>query len=278
VREKKIDIIYSNTSVTYVGIMVAILTGKPHIWHFHEPISKEYGWSKSINILYKIFLRYKKNLVIFTSKDQKAQWQKQIIRAFKNMLIYNCIRDIHVMDNKYLRDNVTFGYLGNHDTRKNVTLLISAFQELTHTYSSIKLLLGGVDKKNKIVYENSMPNAKSKIEMVGYVSDASSFYAQMDIFVLPSLSETWGLVVLEAMLAQKAVICTTHTGLHELFEDKKECLFIDPLNKSELLNAMQSLMNEKYRTDLAMRGYEKVKQYDFNSQFEKSFRLLLGGG
>jgi hypothetical protein len=38
VNKNKIDVIYSNTSVTSLGIITSILLNKNHIWHFHESI------------------------------------------------------------------------------------------------------------------------------------------------------------------------------------------------------------------------------------------------
>jgi glycosyltransferase involved in cell wall biosynthesis len=272
VKKERIDIIYSNTSINCIGIMVAILTRKLHIWHFHESI----GWTKYPDILYWIFLKYKKNTVIFISENQKMQWQTQLPKSFeKSKIIYNPIKKINITDT-YFHNDIVFGYLGSIDKQKNIVLLVNAFYELTRTHNNVKLIIGGSgtdeDGLKKLIKEYSL---ESHVTMLGYVSEVSSFYNSIDIFVLPSLLESWGLVSLEAMIARKAVIMTNNSSLHEILENREECIFIDPTNKQELLDAMKMLMDEKYRTALAMRGYEKVRQYNFNIEFKKSVDALF---
>ncbi|MDR2086489.1 MAG: glycosyltransferase family 4 protein [Dysgonamonadaceae bacterium] len=274
VKKERIDIIYSNTSINCIGIMVAILTRKPHIWHFHETIYG-YGWTKYLNILYLIFLRYKKNTVIFISESQKIGWQTKLPKSFSNSkIIYNTIKEINITDNPSHGD-VVFGYLGSILKEKNIVLLVNAFHELRYTHSNIKLIIGGTGtdeyKLKELIKRYSL---ESSIKMIGYVSDVSPFYENIDVFVLPSLIESWGLVALEAMSAGKAVIMTNNSGLHEILGNE-ECIFFDPMSKQELLDAMKMLMDEKYRKALAIRGYRKVSQYNFNVEFDKSFKILF---
>jgi glycosyltransferase involved in cell wall biosynthesis len=113
------------------------------------------------------------------------------------------------------------------------------------------------------------------VETVGQISDVSSFYSRIDVLVLPSFYECMPLVAIEAMSARRAVIITKNTGLPELFGNKKECLFIDPYSETELREAMEMLMDDKYRNSLAIRSYEKVKEYNFNVAFEDAVRLLF---
>jgi glycosyltransferase involved in cell wall biosynthesis len=276
VKKESIDIVYSNTSISCIGIVAAILARKPHIWHFHEPVSSYYGWTKSLRILYAIFLRYKKNTVIFISENQKTQWQAQLPKSFgQSKVIYNYINEINTAD-KPSRSEVVFGYLGGIEKRKNVVFLVETFHELACTYPNVRLTIGGSgsyeDVIKKVIASHSL---ESFVNIMGYVSDRYSFYRDIDVFVLPSLSESWGLVSLEAMLARKAVIMTNNSGLHEILENKQDCIFFDPTSKRELLGAMKTLMDEKYRATLAKRGHEKIKQYNFNMEFKKSFNELF---
>jgi len=276
VKRNKIDMIYSNTSIAVVGIITAILTQKPHVWHFHEPIEPTHGWYDSLVFFYKILLPYKKNITIFVSETQKKQWKNKLKLPFdKSKTIYNPIKEIDLLNRKSFEPNIFFGYMGSWEIRKNILFLLKCFACLLPQYPDIKLILAkntGNNEKQIIEYIKTL-NLSDHIIMKQY-DDASEFYADIDLLVLPSLSETWGMVVLEAMSVKKPAIITNNTGIRELFEDGKDCLFINPLDENTLLEAMKKMIDAGFREKIAGNGYNKLNSYDFNNKFVSEFNNI----
>lgn len=280
IKKNKIDILYSNTSITGIGIITAIVMKKQHIWHIHESAEwSDFFPDRKILYIYKYLMTQKRNKTVFVSNVQRKQWENFIGKTIENYeIIYNPIKKFSKIDNanRKFNDYLVYGYLGNLAKQKNIPALIDTFYELQKTVPNCKLLIGGDgDQRNFIEQMIQGYSLEKSVTLLGHISDVSSFYSQIDVFVLPSLCDTWPLVTIEAMSFHKAAITTIYTGLPELFENGKECIFIDPKNKQELLDAMRSLVNPKYRETLAANGYKKICQCDFNAQFEKSFKEVF---
>jgi glycosyltransferase involved in cell wall biosynthesis len=281
VRCNKIDIIYSNTCFTCIGVVLAKLTRKPHIWHFHEPIDHTHGWKNYMCWLYKILFLYKKNRYIFISQTQKKDWERLFPAKFNTFeIIYNPINEVKIMESissTVNKNNVVFGYMGNWAQRKNIPFLLKAFSDLYSNNPNIELILAknNGDDEERIIQTIEQLNLQNRVQYNVWYDNLSDFYACIDIFVLPSLSESWGMVVLEAVSAHKPCIVTQNTALTEIFADQRHCCYIDPHDNTSLLLAMQKMLNDEFRTAIAKNAYDKLHQCTFNRNFEEAFQKLF---
>jgi glycosyltransferase involved in cell wall biosynthesis len=280
--KEKIDIVYSNTSVNTVGIISSILMGKKHIWHFHEPIAPVYDWAdKGSKFFYKLFLKYKKNTTVFISDKQRKEWQTHLNLSLQNSkIICNPLKEIEKNEKPQLfSQTLVFGFMGTLAVQKNIALLIDSFFRLVQCFpeKNIKLLIVGEgSQRENIEQQIKKINLQKQIELMDYCLNVEPFYSCIDVLILPSLSESWGLVALEALSVEKTLIMTTNTGLHEVLENNVDCIFIDPLSETDLYKAMEKvLLDTQYRQQLAKNGYEKVKKLDFNNQFVEAFREIF---
>jgi len=280
IKKNKIDVVFSNTSINFFGIISAIFTGKKHIWHFHESLPND-KWNDTLKFLYRIFLKYKKNTVIFISETQKKDWQKRTGFNFNNStVIYNPVKQINRINAQKNNTAITFGYLGSWSALKNIPFLIETFVELNKKYPETKLILnqyvGELGEEAKAVADNIEKNKNSNIISDAKYNDSSYFFSNIDVLLLTSFWETMPLVALEAMNMEKCVIMTANSGMPELFEDNTHCLYINPQNKESLYNAMEKiLLDNKLRLSLAKNAYEKMRNYDFNRKFTEKFADML---
>lgn len=274
VKRNKIDIIYSNTSTTCLGVILAFLTKKKHIWHIHEPTDVEHGWVPSLIKLYRRLLLYKKNTVIFVSQTQMKQWKEYISDLKNTIVLYNPINEFSFCNTN--SKQTVFGYLGSRDKRKNIPMLIDAFSIVNKKYKNTLLLLSqNIGDPNRIINKqiNNLKLENYIIEKT--IINAEDFYNLIDVLVLPSLSETWGLVVLEAMLAGKATIITNNTGLTELLKNEVHTLFVDPNDVQSIANAMMEMMDKKRRMQIVQNGSNLIIQQNFNLVFKQQLQLLF---
>ena len=94
--------------------------------------------------------------------------------------------------------------------------------------------------------------------------------------VVPSFNESWGLVALEAMSAGIPVIITRNSGLTEIFEQGKHCLFFDPHDQTQLVNAMRRLQSEpELRHKLAQNAVSLLVSKDINGRFEQMVLQII---
>ena len=102
-----------------------------------------------------------------------------------------------------------------------------------------------------------------------FTDDIESVYSNLDIFVLPSWSETMPLVVLEAMQAGVCVIQTANSGMVEIMHDGEECLFIRPEEKESLIEALIRCLDPVYRARIAQQGQRFATQWIAKNNYQR---------
>lgn len=103
-----------------------------------------------------------------------------------------------------------------------------------------------------------------------------SFYALADIFVLPSINETWGLVVNEAMNAGCAIITTDQVGsAADLVRSGENGLVIKACDVSALTNALANCLAQERFLDMGVRSLEIIQSWGIKENVE-GLRSALG--
>jgi glycosyltransferase involved in cell wall biosynthesis len=112
------------------------------------------------------------------------------------------------------------------------------------------------------------------VRFVGYVPDMRSFYASVDIVVLPSRSEGCPNVVLESMATRRALVVSDSAGSREVVSDGVNGLMFPVGDVPALAAALRRLLdNPSLRATLARRGYEiALRSYDAQAS-----AIRLGG-
>ena len=272
VRKQHIDTIYSNTSWTILGAEVARCTSVRHIWHFHEPVSKLYGWAPALRGIYRRLVRTETNTIVFISQQQREEWKNELVVPFHNIVIYNPVASLSILS-KEPHKSLRIGFAGEFAERKNIPMLLRAFSRFHRNFPNSELwLCGAKDEQQKKEYEQ---RGCQGVRVLLSTSDISRFYSQIDILALPSYRESWGLVGIEAMSAGVCTIVTAQTCLSEIYEAEKDCLFVDPLNEDAWVSAFERCTNDTFRQTMAQRGQITTQQLHFNEQFDEQITKLL---
>ena len=121
----------------------------------------------------------------------------------------------------------------------------------------------------KYVIDNQLAN----VEFVGQKVDIKPYLSQMDIFILPSLSEGLGVAIIEAMAAGKCVIASNIDGIKELVLNNKTGLLIEPRNSDEIYNKIKWCLDNK-KEALAIGQIAKQFIMDNTDKFDISKGVL----
>ncbi len=166
-------------------------------------------------------------------------------------------------------------FLGNVLKAKGVEELLTSFEKLSKEFSDWKLTIAGfcepdyeVYLKNNFSFEN--------VEMTGFLlhDDAMEKLSQSEFLVLPSYTEGFPNVVIEAMMCEKAVVATNVGAIEDILSGG--CgIVISPQNESELYEAMKELItNGNKRAEMGQKGKEKaIACYETDIVFEKYVSL-----
>jgi 1,2-diacylglycerol 3-alpha-glucosyltransferase len=119
-------------------------------------------------------------------------------------------------------DDVISTYVGRLSPEKNLSLLIRAFYGVAMTYDHVRLLIvGDGPERENLETQVKLMNISDKVYFTGMVDyqDIPAYLAACDIFVMPSVSETFGLSTIESMAAGLPVLGMDAPGSRDIIED-----------------------------------------------------------
>lgn len=129
------------------------------------------------------------------------------------------------------------GAMSRLEKEKGVEYLIRAVKILSDKNYQVKLKIAGSGSSETELKKlcNNL-GLNDRVEFVGWTLDKKAFYSNIDIFCLPSLNETFGIVLLEAMLYNKPIIATKTNGAGSILKDGVSGILIKNLNTKLLPN------------------------------------------
>lgn len=163
-------------------------------------------------------------------------------------------------------DDCVFMYLGYFSERKGVQDLIDAFRRIRDTHAN--LVVAGAGEFEDHLRERAGDD--DRIRFPGYLSDPekAAFLDVVDVFILPSYNDPWGLVINEAMLFELPIVTTDAVGAREMVSDNG--IIVEAGNVEALERALRCLLNDpSLRREMGERSTKIVQQYDIESATER---------
>lgn len=154
--------------------------------------------------------------------------------------------------------------VGRLDKNKGFNYLIDAMPKLIHRFPELKLIIAGDGpEKNNLLNQIKNLHLEQNVSMVGAVrnKDLPKYYNTADLFVLPSLKEGLGVVLLEAMACGTPVIGSAIGGIKDIIKDGETGLLVKPENSEDISNRIiEILSDELLRQRLSGQGVKLVKE------------------
>jgi len=164
--------------------------------------------------------------------------------------------------------------LGNTSPKKNLSNILKAYYRyLDRNEEKLPLVLADHSPGDLFLFLNSA-NTKYKpyIRFIGYVSndEIPSIYKNSELFLYPSIRESFGIPILEGMKMGTPVITSNISCMPEIAG--KSAYFVDPFDVKSITKGIEVLLhNTKVKTAIVERGLQRVK----NFSWEKSARQTL---
>jgi phosphatidylinositol alpha-mannosyltransferase len=159
-------------------------------------------------------------------------------------------------------------YVGRFDPRKNIPWLISAFKRVGRLRQDCRLVLVGKGMTEPVCRLVSLSLSDKDIVFKGRVEpcDLPGYFASSHIFCsVPRGSESFGIVLLEAMAAGMPVIGTSINGYREIVDDGVDGILVRPGDTAGLVRAMLELVtSQDTRSQMGLSGQRKARQFDWS--------------
>ncbi|HDL54313.1 MAG TPA: glycosyltransferase family 1 protein [Proteobacteria bacterium] len=170
-------------------------------------------------------------------------------------------------------------FVGGNFQRKGLPVLLEAASALKNHMPGLQLHVVGQDRNQPAMEKlASRLGLRDALEFHGWQPNerVRAMMAGADIFALPSLTEGFGMVYLEAMRVGTPVIATSIGGASEVFGDGEEALFVHPTDVDGLANAIEKIaLNQKLANHLRKGGFDAVKRFTVEAMAEKTEHLFL---
>lgn len=204
---------------------------------------------------------------------------KKIFPAGKIEVIYHGVKIDDMSRAENNTQKITVGTIGNLNRLKGYRYLLESLRILkseNHTYDFQFEIVGpGTDEK-KIKDFATKYNLDGGVKFYGEIENVHDLIKKWDIYVQPSLSESFGLAVAEAMSYGIPVIATRVGGLKELVSNDSGIL-VEPKNAHALSCAIMRLSHDQsLRKKLGQNAQRRIKKYfSFDDMIKKTEKMYL---
>ncbi|MBP2144328.1 glycosyltransferase involved in cell wall biosynthesis [Methanococcus voltae] len=278
IKNHNIDLIHSHYAFPqgYLGAKLSKKYNIPHILTLHG--SDVMKLSK--NPVGKPFFKYaiqNSNEIICVSEYLKKEVQKEN-NVSKVTKIYNGI-NLNIFNNEKISDENYGLFIGAFVEQKGIKTLIEAIalvnKKMGHE-SNFKYKLVGSGKLLNEIKDVIKKNNLKNVEILGQKDqlDVSKLIKNCSFLVLPSKSEGMGIVLLEAMACQKAVIGTSVGGIPELIKQNHNGYIVESEDSTSLAEFMAKFIeNPNIREEFGNNGYTISKNYSWKNNAEETLKL-----
>jgi glycosyltransferase involved in cell wall biosynthesis len=140
-----------------------------------------------------------------------------------------------------------FLYVGRIEERKGLHLLLQACHLLRQQGAKFSLLvIGRGPQQDELKAYCQTHDLDDCVQWLGWIDyrQLGLYFDRADVFMFPSLEDTWGMVALEAMAFGKPVLCSKWAGVAELITDGKSGFICDPKDTAAMAKLMQQSIEQ----------------------------------
>lgn len=218
--------------------------------------------------IYKVLKNSKK--IIFISYAYREKFLSKIPRELKEnikekcIVIPNGINDFwHAgKENNIKKYNTRLVFIGNINKNKNLLTILKACGELNKNGKEFSLdVIGKGPEEQKCKNITKKLNIEEKVNFHGYIESKERIKEIMmksDVFIMPSLKETFGVVYIEALSVGLPIIYTKNQGVDGYFSEGEVGYAVNPKDINEIINSLFKIeKNYKLISARAIKQSEK---------------------
>ena len=274
------DIIHAHDWLAYpAGIAAKNVSGKPLIIHVH---STEFDRSKgNVNpTVYAIEREGMENAtkIIAVSKlTMNTIIEKYHISPKKVVTVYNAVEPLTPIKKTINKKGITekvVTFLGRITTQKGPEYFIEAANLVLKKMNDVRFVMAGSgDLMDAMIARAAELKITDKFHFTGFLQgdDVPRMFEMTDVFIMPSISEPFGIVPLEAMQSGVPVIISNQSGVAEIVDNAMK---IDFWDTNAMADAIYGLLNYPSLSKMLKKeGKKEVRNLKWKSSAEKVYKV-----
>ena len=293
IKRERPDIVYAHSSkagafarIADIGLKNKVIYN-PHGWAFNMQQSTKkkqmYKWVE------KISAYFCDQIICISDAERLSALREKICKPNKLQVIYNGIDFVEL--NKESKQNVdlsipknsyVIGMVGRLSEQKAPDIFVEAAHLIKEQIpNAFFLMVGDGPLKKQIERQIDKLGLKESFCITGWVENPTAYMKKMDIGLLISRWEGFGLVIPEYMASNIPVIASRVDAIPNLIEDGKDGILVNKDDfKSIAENVVRLKTNPDLYTKLKLQAMRKVKNFDIKrvaSETENLYFVLYNG-
>jgi len=244
------------------------------ITHKHSVVNPK---KHHIFIIFEMLSILLNKRVIAISQSVKQSLSKyEFIPERKIFILTNSLDYYKFNENAISRPNlseksIVIGTVGRVEKIKGINYLLMAMKIILKRFPNAMLeVVGDGSALDDIKLLSKKLDISNSVIFFGKLANPIPNYNRMNVFVLPSLLEGFGLVLLEAMAAGVPVVATNVHGIKEVVIDGESGILIPPKNPEAIAEAVIKIIDQpQVAKNLIEKGLQRARLFDIQEHLMK---------
>ncbi|NOG84882.1 MAG: glycosyltransferase family 1 protein [Candidatus Scalindua sp. SCAELEC01] len=290
IKKEGYDIIHCHTSKGgFIGRLAARLAGsKVIIYSPHGDIFEGYFsrlTTKAFVLLEKFAAQFTDKIITLSIRGKKRFLEQGIGEERRIKHIYNGIdfkKFTRTEDKRgefgLRKDDFVCATIGRLVPVKGHSCLLKAIRRVVQVIPQAKFLfVGDGPQRQRLEQEIIVLELENNVSLLGARTDIAEILFCIDLFLLPSINEGFGIVLVEAMAMGKPIVATNVGGIPEIVKDGTTGILVSPKDDEALSSSIIKLhKNPGLALKMGQAGYRRAKRlFDIESTVLKYEELYL---
>ena len=272
------DVIHAHDWLTMLaGVEARRVSGKPLVLHVHALEFDRSGENvhQAVYDIERFGMKHADRVVAVSQLTKQTIVNRYDIDPAKVEVVYNAVssRSRQASGNRGARRDKVVLFLGRITFQKGPDYFVEAAGKILQSRDDVRFVMAGSgDMAPRVIQRVAELRIGKRFHFTGFLTGAAvdRMYEESDIYVMPSVSEPFGISPLEAMCHDVPVIISKQSGVAEVL---KHTLKFDFWDVGELANQINALLDHpSLRDELVRQGAREIE----NLKWSNAARRLTG--
>lgn len=271
-----VDLIHAHDWMTYpAGLAAHVATGRPLFVHVHATEFDRSGdkVNQYVYDLERHTFHRATGIITVSNYTKTILIERYGVPGHKIFPVHNAV-DFQFPSNilqrqKKIRDHIVL-FLGRITFQKGPDYFVRAARIVLEQMQNVRFVMAGTgDMYSRMIEFAADMGIGKYFHYTGFLGreQVKRLYSMSDLYVMPSVSEPFGISPLEAMMHGVPAIVSRQSGVSEVIEN---CIKVDFWNVEELAeNILKVLRDQELKTNLQEEGHREVRAISWDSTAEK---------